>query len=56
MTDHLDMPVRDRIALRLREIDARLYASRGSLTVNQPGRVPPAVPFVPSRSTLGQYQ
>ena len=56
MTYHVRMFDEGLQALRLREIDARLYASRGSLTVNQPGRVPPAVPFVPSRSSLGQYQ
>ena len=56
MTYHLRMFDEGLQAVRLREIDARLYASRGSLTVNQPGRVPPVVPFVPSQSSLGQYQ
>lgn len=40
----------DTLAKRLRDIDARLYETPGTLTVNQPDHKPRKNGFVPSRS------
>ena len=53
---HLRLFDEDTLALRLREIDNRLYESRDSLRVNQASHTPTPRGFVPSLCRLGEYQ